>query len=468
MHKEFIKIPLILLLLIPITSISQSLLLQVELKQAAGKEIFLANYYLGGIYAKDTLLLDREGRGVFTADSMLPQGLYKIFVDETRHFDFLLGDDQQFSLKNETFSSETLQVLGASETEAFTAYTSFLKELQQKNTAIRRKMETATAQEKELLSQELGKLTADLHNYWDKIETEFPDAFISKFIKANHVPALDTSTLPLEVQQNDSLLLLARFNYQQKHFWDHFDYTDERFLYTPFFKSKLETWFTQVLYQNYDSIKPPVFEFIEKVKPHKKIFQFALSHFLNSSINSNIMGMDALFVDLAKKYYLSGEAFWASDESLEKIRENVLFFENNLIGRIAPDLTLEGFDGQYYNLHQVNAKYTLVVIYEPGCSHCKEFVPQLYSQVYLPFREKGVEVYAIYSMDNREEWEEFIIEHELFDWINVWDENHVSRFKILYDARTTPGLYLLNSHKEIIAKKISVEHLKGFLQNEQH
>lgn len=454
------------MLLIPFSCLSQSLNLQVEMKQAAGKEIFLANYYLGNIYAKDTLLLDNEGKGAFTADSLLPQGLYKIFADENRHFDFLLGADQQFSLRNVTFRSETLQVEGSAEAKAFADYTGYLKDLQQKNAAIRKKMETATTQQKELLKQELEKLTADLHSYWNRTETEFPDAFLTKFIKANHVPTLDTSTLPLKVQQNDSLLLFSKFKYQQEHFWDNFDYTDERFLYTPFFKSKLETWFTKVLYQNYDSIKPPVFEFVEKVKPHKRIFQFAVSYFLNSSINSNIMGMDALFVDLARKYYLSGEAFWSTDESLEKIKENVLFFENNLIGKTAPDLTLEGFDGQYYNLHQINAKYTLVLIYEPGCSHCKTYVPELYSEIYLPFRDKGLEVYAIYSMNKKEEWNDFLIEHNLHDWINVWDEHHVSRFKILYDARTTPGLFVLDNNKQIIAKKISVEQLKGFLQKE--
>ncbi len=468
MHKKIIKYVGVLLLLVPLTGLSQNLNLQIEIKQAAGKEIFLANYYLGSIYAKDTLLLDNEGKGEFTADTLLPQGLYKIFADENRHFDFLLGADQQFSLKNETFQSETMQIEGSAETKAFAEYTGYLKGLQQKNAAIRKKMETATAQEKKLLIQELEELTAELHEYWNTTEAEFPDAFLPKFIKANHVPTLDTSTLPLEVQQNDSMLLLARFKYQQEHFWDNFDYTDERFLYTPFFKSKLETWFTKVFYQNYDSIKQPVFELLEEVKPHKRIFQFAVSYFMNSSINSKIMGMDALFVDLARKYYLSGDAFWASDESLEKIRENVLFYENNLIGKTAPDLTLEGLDGEYYNLHQIDSRYTLVVIYEPGCSHCKVFVPELYSDIYLPFREKGLEVFAIYSMDDREEWEKFITEHNLYDWINVWDEHHVSRFKILYDARTTPGLYVLDSNKEIIAKKISVEQLKGFLQKELH
>jgi hypothetical protein len=466
MHNGNLKYILFYLLIIPVSCFSQSLQIQVELKQAAGKEIFLANHYLGNIYAKDTIRLDNEGRGMFTADSLLPQGLYKIFADEKHHFDFLLGAGQQFTLKNESFLSETMEIEGSEETAAFAEYTGYLKDLQQKGSAIRSKMDTATEEEKKHLTRQLEELTAELHSYWEKIEKEFPGSFLPKFIKASHVPTPDVSKLPLEVQNNDSLLLRARFYYQQEHFWDNFDYTDERFLYTPFFKQKLETWFTKVLFQHYDSVKPHVFKFLEEVKPYKRIFQFAVSHFLNSSINSNIMGMDALFVDLAKAYYLSGEAFWATDESIEKIKENVLFFENNLIGKTARDLTLEGIDGQYYSLHQVSAKYTLVVIYEPGCSHCKVFVPELYSEVFLPLRDKGLEVYAIYTMNDKNEWEKFITEHQLFDWINVWDEHHVSRFKILYDARKTPGLYLLDSNKKIVAKKMTVEQVKLFLQKE--
>ncbi|MFW6369876.1 MAG: redoxin domain-containing protein [Bacteroidota bacterium] len=463
MHKTIVTITVFILLLSSFAGWGQNLQIDVHFKQAAGKEIYLANHYLGNIYAKDTLLLDNEGKGTFSADTLLPQGLYKMFADENNHFDFLLGADQQFVMKNETFHSNTLQVEGSEETRAFAEYTRYLSNLQQKNEALRKKIESATAHDKQQFIQELEKLTAELHRYWDKTAAEFPDAFITKFIKANHVPALDVSSLPAEVQQNDSLLLITRFYFQQEHFWDNFDYTDERFLFTPFYKQKLETWFTKVLYQNYDSIRQPVFEFLEQVKPHKRIFKFAASYFLNSSINSKIMGMDALFVDLARKYYLSGEAFWASEELMEKIKENVMFYENNLIGKTAPDLTLEGIDGQYYNLHQIPANYTAVLIYEPGCSHCKVFLPELYNDVYLPFRDKGFEVYAIYSMDNREEWEGYIAEHNLHDWINVWDEHHVSRFKILYDARTTPGLYLLDENKKIVAKKIPVENLKTIL-----
>jgi peroxiredoxin len=281
---------------------------------------------------------------------------------------------------------------------------------------------------------------------------------------ANYVPELEVASLPTEIQENDSLLLISKFNFQQEHFWDYFDYTDERFLYTPLLKPKIETWFKQVLYQNYDSVRGPVFTFIENTRANKRIFQFATSWFLNASIQSNILGMDALFVDLSKTYYLSGDAFWASDESLKIIHENVLFFEQNLIGKTAPDLTLESIDGEFVNLHKINAKITAVLIYEPNCSHCKEFVPQLYNEVYLPFKDKGLQVFAIYSMDKKEEWTEFLHEYNLYGWINVWDEHHASKFKIAYDARKTPGIYLLDEDKKIIAKKLSVDQIKQFMK----
>jgi peroxiredoxin len=461
-----VKYFVLLIWFLPMLVSAQHFRLEVDLQSAAGKDVYLANYYLGNIYAKDTIRLDDQGRGAFASDSLLPQGLYKIYLDENSHFDFLLGNDQQFSIKNESFKSSSAEVTGSDETTAFFEYIAFLANLQKRNADIRKKMEAASATEKEKLQIELAGLTTQLHDYWVKLEEDLPSSFLARFVKANYVPTLEVSTLPEEVQNNDSLLLLARFYHQQKHFWDNFDYTDERFLYTPFFKQKLETWFTKVLFQNYDSVKYHVFQFIEEVKPSPRIFQFATSFFLNSSINSNIMGMDALFVDIARKYYLSGEAFWATEESLEKISENVLFAENNLIGKTAPDLTLESFDGDFVNLHQIDAKYTLVVIYEPNCSHCSVFVPELYSGVYQLFKDKGLEVFAIYSMDNKTEWGEFLAEHNLFDWINVWDEHHVSQFKILYDGRKTPGIYVLDENKKIVAKKMTVEQVKQFMEHE--
>lgn len=457
---------LILLILFSNFITGQELNIKVKLPSAAGKEVLLTQYYLGSIYAKDTVQLDNTGSGTFAADTLLPQGMYKIYLDEKNNFDLLLGADQDFTISNPGFAPENSEVSGSAEVEAFVDYVKFLKELQSRGGEIRQEMKNAGAAKKEQLQEEMSGLNDKLHNKWKEIGRELPNSFLAKFVKANYVEPLDVSSLPEEIQNNDSLLLRARFYYQRDHFWDNFDYTDERFLYTPFYKAKLDTWFTKVLYQQYDSVKPYVFDFIEDVRPNKRVFQFVTSWFLNSSINSNIMGMDALFVDLAKKYYLSGEAFWASEESMEKIRENLLFTENNLIGMTAPDLTLESVDGEYVNLHQVEAPVTVVLIFEPNCSHCKVFVPEFHEEVYEKYKNKGLEVYAIYSMDNKQEWVDFLTKHDLYDWINVWDEHHVSRFKILYDARKTPGVYVLNEDKEIVAKKMTVEQLEKYMERE--
>jgi len=459
-----IKYTLILLFVVGYV-FGQNYRIEVNLPSAKGQQVLLTNYYLGKLYAKDTVQLNAQGNGVFEGDSLLPQGMYKIFVNENKNFDLLIGKDQQFSLSNNSFAAEQMNVTGSEETEAFADYVRFLKDLQNQGAAIRQQIQSADNVQKQKLQAQITALTDNLHNKWDEIGEKLPNSFLAKFVKATHVPSVDISTLPEEIQNNDSLLLRARYNYQRNHFWDNFDYTDERFLYTPFYKPKLETWFNKVLYQHYDSVKPYVFNFIEDVRPSKRIFQFVTSWFLNSSINSKVMGMDALFVDLANEYYLSGDAFWATDESMKKIKENLLFAENNLIGMEAPDLTLESVDGEYINLHQVDAQATVVLIYEPDCSHCKEFVPEFHNTVYQDFKDKGLEVYAIYSMDNKQEWVEFLTKHNLYDWINVWDKEHVSRFKILYDARTTPGIYVLNEDKEIVAKKMTVEQLEKYMEN---
>ncbi len=459
-----IKFLFILLITASASAFGQGHKIEVNLKPAAGKDLILANYYLGNIYAKDTIHLDNNGHGAFAGDTLLPQGIYKMFVDQDENFDLLLGADQQFIITNPEFESQTMKVAGSKELEAFADYMVFLRNLQNKGAELREKLKSASGAEKDKLQKEMESLTPQLHDYWAKIENELPNSFLAKFVKANYVPALDVSTLPKEIQNNDSLLLLAKFYYQREHYWDNFDYTDERFLYTPFYKPKLETWFNKVLYQSYDSVKPYVFNFIEEVRPHKRIFQFAASWFLNSSINSNIMGMDALFVDLAREYYLSGEAFWTTEESMDKIEENVLFSEKNLIGMTAPDLTLESVDGEYFNLHQVDAPYTVLLIYEPNCSHCQIFVPEFHEKVYEKYKSKGLKVYSIYSMDDKEEWVEFLTKHDMYDWINVWDKDHISRFKILYDARKTPGVYVLDENKKIVAKKMTVEQLDKFME----
>jgi hypothetical protein len=79
-------------------------------------------------------------------------------------------------------------------------------------------------------------------------------------------------------------------------------------------------------------------------------------------------------------------------------------------------------------------------------------------------RDKGIQVYAIYTQYKKEEWQKSLAEKG-YDWINVWDANYNSNFRALYDITSTPTVFLLDKDKKIIAKKISVETLEQIVND---
>jgi len=441
----------------------KGLKISVSLEGAKDRQILLTHYYGENVYVDDTIQADMSGRGVFQRDTLLPQGLYKIYLDKDNHFDFLLGADQTLAIRNPAFNLDKMEITGADESREFLAYMRWLRDQQRKLALLDTALNKAPEEGKEGIRRQISNLSDTVSGYWKQKSAQYPGTLLAAFLMANYYEELKPDMIPAAYTLNDSLKWIYEYNYRKDHFFDYFDITDERLLYTPLVKSKLDTYFGKVLLQMYDSVKSPVYRLIEKAESKPHPFRYVTSYFLNASLSSKVMGMDALFVDIARDYYLSGKTNWADSATLAKIRENVIFMENNLIGHQARDLIMETSDGQPFRLYQHNSRYTILVFFEPNCSHCNDFVPKLYNEIYLPFRDKGLQVVAGYTMDNKKEWFDFIEKYHLYDWINVWDEHHLSRFKIIYDTRTTPSVYLLDREKKIIAKKFSIEFLKNYL-----
>jgi len=458
------NIILLLMLFFCQGALGEGLKISVRLDAASGQQVLLAHYYGETIYVDDTIRTDLQGKGIFRRDTLLPEGLYKIYLDKDRHFDFLLGADQELSIANRDFTLSSLEIDGASESEEFLSYMKWLRKQQEKIAFIDSTLKNAGESEKENYQKKIRDLTEEVNDYWKNKSAEYPGTLLASFLMANYFEDVTPEDIPDEFSKNDSLKWLYQYEHRKNHFLDHLNFSDERLLNTPLVKSRLDSYFGKILLQFYDSVKSPVYTLLKKVEPYPRMFRFVTSHFLNSSLNSRVMGMDALFVDLARDYYYSGKANWADSTTMAKIRENVIFIENNLIGKQARDFTMETFDGHPFRLYQQNSRYTILAFYEPNCGHCKEYIPKLYDEVYLPFRDKGVEFVAVYTLRNKKEWGDFIALHHLNDWVNVWDENHLTRFKINYDTRTTPALYLLDKDKKIIAKKFSLEFIKNYLK----
>lgn len=137
----------------------------------------------------------------------------------------------------------------------------------------------------------------------------------------------------------------------------------------------------------------------------------------------------------------------------------------NRLAGIVDEEFIPGFEG-FSSLHQINTKYTIMWFWEPDCSHCKTMTPKLvkaFNEKNL--KDKSVTVFAIYLHRNINEWDkytkhikewfDFVIEHELFPFVNVWEPFGYTRFRDKYDISSSPVLYLLDKNKKIIAKRIN-------------
>jgi len=439
--------------------------INVNIPACRDSQVVVANYYFGGLYVKDTLQLDLNGNASYTGNEALPQGIYQLFLSQDVHYDFLVGQDQQFSLTVSPNGNKLL-VKQAAETEKFQQYIDYLAQQKAKY----RKLSTQLERVKQnpdsvkLLKKQIGQLDTDVRKYRFDEGMKNQNNLFGKVLLAGHQVEPDAARIPKAIQANDSLKWVYEYNFRKQHYWDYFNLGDLRLWRTPFAKERLEDYFNKVLLQSPDSVLPEAIRLIEKYRDNSEIFQNLTSFLVNNSIQSKMMGMENVFVALAKRYYLSGQANWADEKTLENMRREVGFRQNNLLGNEAPELLLEDAQGEFHSLHQCATPYTLLAFWEPGCSHCKKEIPRLYEEIFLPASPSQLSICAVYTMTDQSEWQDFVREYELNDWQNLWDPKQISDMKVLYGVRTTPSLFLLDKDKKIVAKNLDVAGMKHMLK----
>jgi len=268
-------------------------------------------------------------------------------------------------------------------------------------------------------------------------------------------PDVPEFSLPETIENKDSVKMIRTYLFLRDHFFDNIDFSDSRLIRTPVLQNKLDQYFNHILLQVPDSIMPQIDILTEKAKVNKEMYQYVVIFCLNNFLESKIMGMDEVFVRVADKYYLKGEAPWADSTYLATLSDRVNKIRPNLIGKKAQDLKMETITGEWVDLYEINAKYIVLYFWEPNCGFCKKATPKMY-ELYQKYKDKGLEVFAVDTQDNREEWEKYLNEKG-YDWINAWDPKQTTYFKYFYDIYSTPTIYLLDQNKTIIAKRIDVE-----------
>ncbi len=226
-----------------------------------------------------------------------------------------------------------------------------------------------------------------------------------------------------------------------------------------------------------DSIIPEVDFIIEKSMSDSTLFRYVLVTLFNHYGKSNIMGMDAVQMHIAEKYYLT-RSWWSDSAFISDLRERVEKTTPLLIGKTAPDIDLMSVPADHFAkaaqdtalkryphvgsrimLHDIHSDFTVLAFWEADCGHCKTAIPELHKLYKESLKNYSVSVIAISTLfgeDGKEQWADFVNEYQLYDWINAWNP-YSYEYKLKFDILSTPTIYLLDKDKKIIAKKISPE-----------
>ena len=151
---------------------------------------------------------------------------------------------------------------------------------------------------------------------------------------------------------------------------------------------------------------------------------------------------------------------------MANIKERVIKLQYNLIDMKAQDLALETIDGEFVKLHELDANYTILYFFETDCGHCKKVTPRLKPEILDAYKDLGVQIMAVYTQQEKEAWKKYIEDNELYDFVNCYDPNYHSNFRIYYDVYSTPTIYLLDKNKKIIAKKLGYEQAFEVIESE--
>ena len=457
MNKNFFFL-LLLSILPTFAKAAEGYEIEVTLSNFEEKQLVLAYYYGEKQYIKDTVDINAEGKFVFKGEEALNAGVYLVVMPpENTHFQLLVSEEEQhFTIQTDAKDpSNNMMIKGSEDNELFYAYLSFLASKRPIAQQLSEKQATASEKELEEIEKARQQLDQEVKAYQMKLIEQHPRSLIAAIIRANINPAIP------EYTGDEQEIQTKRWRYMQKHFFDNIDLADPRMLYTPFLFERITHFVNKLQIQHPDTIALAIEEVLEQLKPAEESFKFYLIHFLNAYAQSDIVGMDAVYVHLVEKYYATGQAPWTEEEQLQKIIDNAKALKPLLIGKTAPDIRLKKRDGSQISLHEVESPFTVLYFWRYDCGHCKESMPHM-KTFYENFKDRGVEIFSICTKYFEEEpkcWE-YIDENEIGDWLQTTDPFYRSKFSKIYNIKSTPQIYILDEHKEIVSKRIGAEQLE--------
>ncbi len=476
--KKQISLIILILFGYSMNTYSQGYEIKVKIKHLKNDTVVLGHYFTkqSMLIPDDTVVLNKQGEGVFKGKKKLREGMYFIFLPSKRLFDVLITDNQRFKIENDTTDFvNNMKVTGDKQNQLFIDYQRFSAKQRKKVKDLENDYKKAKdKKEKDKIAKAFRGISKSINDKQNEIINSNPNTFFAKFLQS-----IQDIEVPKSITSKE-----GQFYYYKSHYFKNFDYKDFRLLRTPIYSDRLKFYLDKLVIPEPDSLISEVDVLLQNTKYDKELYRNMLVFLFNKYAKNELMSHENAYIHIAENYYIP-DAEWSDKKFIDELKKKVARAKRSLIGDIAPEIKvialpkdegdIEALKGSlevmkekgdeflkdeslvnkkmleyrainknltdsalrsrviiqelamilennflpdfkgYISLHNQKSKYTILYFWEPDCSHCKKETPQL-SKAYdtEKLSELGVQVIAVYLHRNINEWKRYT-KH-----INVW------------------------------------------------
>lgn len=424
---------------------------------------YLGYYYGESTFVKDTARVNNTGEFVFDGSKQLPQGVYFLVLNKTRIFELVVGRNQNFSLQTSTADYvKNMKVTGDIDNKLFFENMVFNMERHQEAAPYIKTIQDSTLhdEQKKEARENFNKINERVLAYQESVINQHPGTLTARIFRANK---------PIKIpdpprKADGSIDSTFQLKWYREHFFDNFDLADDALIRMPrpIYQEKINEYLDKLYAPQADTLKKALAHVISKAKKNQETYKYAVWVSIMKFQNPDIMGLDEVFVHLNDTYFASGEMdFWANESMRKNLSEHADRLRKSLIGQKGANLIMQDASLKPRALYDIKNKYTVLYIFDPDCGSCKKETPKLVS--FYNQKKFDVEVYAVSADTSMVKMRDYIKDMNM-KWITVnGPRTYVGPYQDLYDANTTPTLYVLDNQKKIIGKKIPAEKLEDFL-----
>lgn len=499
MNKNWMKWMMVAMLFVAVNASAQKI--RVKVTGQKDTTVHLIKYFGQKLFYADTAVM-KNGEVVFEGKKQMP-GIVALLLPGQKYFEFIYNNEE---VSIETAGPDyvaNMKVKKSAENTVFFPYVNFITA---KKTEVNKLGEERTkikdvndAKYKDLTTK-MDALNKEVEDYQKNLIATNQGKLVAKIVKMSM--EIEIPEAPKDAKGNitDSNF---RFNYYRKHYWDNVDLKDDALVNNPVFHNKMEFYFGKnMMLQHWDTVLYYSYDFIDRLNPKSKMYEYVVGWIASTYGKSEIMGMDKVYLYMLKKYFCTknadgkSPAFWVAEEKFKDLCDNLDNKVNLVMGVRPPNLILrDTTDTKWVNMYELPNEYTVLYFWDPECGHCKKTTPKLQELYAKKLKDRGVAVYAVGKAIGKdfENWKKFIRENKLtFINVAVTDklyeaakkeaEKYVPvypgekgkpttleslNYQTTYDIFSTPVVYILDKDKKIIAKRVSISQIEDILDRLQ-